>query len=107
MQTSNFQVKNLLRIDPEEGIPVKSVTIRRIPRYSFCLCFASFKKDYYNHWNYITYNYRVPETMPLYDILNEFQKGHSHMAVVIRNTDKTGQDSSNNNANGNHILKLG
>ncbi|XP_027930527.1 DUF21 domain-containing protein At2g14520-like [Vigna unguiculata] len=66
-------VKNLLRIDPEEGIPVKSVTIRRIPR--------------------------VPETMPLYDILNEFQKGHSHMAVVIRNTDKTGQDSSNNNAN--------
>ncbi|ONM07550.1 CBS domain containing protein [Zea mays] len=22
--------------------------------------------------------------MPLYDILNEFQKGHSHMAVVIR-----------------------
>lgn len=27
---------------------------------------------------------RVPETMPLYDILNEFQKGHSHMAVVVR-----------------------
>ncbi|XP_047160946.1 DUF21 domain-containing protein At2g14520-like isoform X2 [Vigna umbellata] len=66
-------VKNLLRIDPEEGIAVKSVTIRRIPR--------------------------VPETMPLYDILNEFQKGHSHMAVVIRNTDKTDQHSSNNNAN--------
>ncbi|XP_022642377.1 DUF21 domain-containing protein At4g33700 isoform X2 [Vigna radiata var. radiata] len=66
-------VKNLLTIDPEEGIPVKSVTIRRIPR--------------------------VPETMPLYDILNEFQKGHSHMAVVIRNTDKTSQYSSNNNGN--------
>lgn len=27
---------------------------------------------------------RVPETMPLYDILNEFQKGHSHMAAVIK-----------------------
>ncbi|KAH9664057.1 DUF21 domain-containing protein [Citrus sinensis] len=27
---------------------------------------------------------RVSETMPLYDILNEFQKGHSHMAVVVR-----------------------
>ena len=22
--------------------------------------------------------------MPLYDILNEFQKGHSHMAVVVK-----------------------
>lgn len=22
--------------------------------------------------------------MPLYDILNEFQKGHSHIAVVVR-----------------------
>ncbi|CAJ1961430.1 unnamed protein product [Sphenostylis stenocarpa] len=64
-------VKNLLTIDPEEEVPVKSVTIRRIPR--------------------------VPETMPLYDILNEFQKGHSHMAVVVRHSDKTGQQSSINN----------
>ncbi|GAB2292078.1 DUF21 domain-containing protein [Dionaea muscipula] len=51
-------VKNLLTIDPDDAVPVKSVTIRRIPR--------------------------VPETMPLYDILNEFQKGYSHMAVVVR-----------------------
>ncbi|KAL0365263.1 UNVERIFIED_CONTAM: DUF21 domain-containing protein [Sesamum angustifolium] len=51
-------VKNLLTIHPEDEVPVKSVTIRRIPR--------------------------VPETIPLYDILNEFQKGHSHMAVVVR-----------------------
>lgn len=29
-------------------------------------------------------NASVFEDMPLYDILNEFQKGHSHMAVVIR-----------------------
>jgi hypothetical protein len=28
--------------------------------------------------------------MPLYDILNEFQKGHSHMAVVVKyNMDKS------------------
>ncbi|KAJ0526592.1 hypothetical protein HanHA300_Chr09g0324901 [Helianthus annuus] len=28
--------------------------------------------------------YRVSDTMPLYDILNEFQKGLSHIAVVIQ-----------------------
>jgi metal transporter CNNM len=28
--------------------------------------------------------FRVPESAPLYDILNEFQKGHSHMAVVVK-----------------------
>ncbi|XP_017437385.1 DUF21 domain-containing protein At4g14240 isoform X2 [Vigna angularis] len=28
--------------------------------------------------------YRVPADMPLYDILNEFQKGSSHMAAVVR-----------------------
>ncbi|ANM62034.1 CBS domain protein (DUF21) [Arabidopsis thaliana] len=55
-------VKNLLTINPDEEIQVKNVTIRRIPR--------------------------VPETLPLYDILNEFQKGHSHMAVVVRQCDK-------------------
>jgi hypothetical protein len=32
--------------------------------------------------------YRVPDTLPLYDILNEFQKGHSHMAVVVRQCNK-------------------
>ncbi|KAI3878942.1 hypothetical protein MKX03_037339 [Papaver bracteatum] len=54
-------VKNLLTVHPNDELPVKSVTIRKIPR--------------------------VPETLPLYDILNEFQKGHSHMAVVIRRRD--------------------
>ncbi|KAI3752992.1 hypothetical protein L2E82_25035 [Cichorium intybus] len=58
-------VKNLLTIHPEDEVPVKSVTIRRIPK--------------------------VPETLPLYDILNEFQKGHSHMAVVVRQCDKTSE----------------
>ncbi|KAG4955819.1 hypothetical protein JHK85_042199 [Glycine max] len=66
------EIKNLLTIDPEDEAPVKCVTIRRIPR--------------------------VPETMPLYDILNEFQKGHSHMAIVVKHCDKTGYQSSNNNA---------
>ncbi|KGN43822.1 DUF21 domain-containing protein At2g14520 isoform X1 [Cucumis sativus] len=68
-------VKNLLTIHPDDEVPVKSVTIRRIPR--------------------------VPETMPLYDILNEFQKGHSHMAIVVKqcnkmngkSDDKTSDDS--------------
>lgn len=33
---------------------------------------------------------RVGEEMPLYDILNEFQKGHSHMAAVVKyNVEKT------------------
>uniref|UniRef100_A0A0D6R3G4 CNNM transmembrane domain-containing protein n=1 Tax=Araucaria cunninghamii TaxID=56994 RepID=A0A0D6R3G4_ARACU len=51
-------VKNLLSIHPSDEVPVKNVTIRKIP------C--------------------VPANLPLYDILNEFQKGHSHMAVVVR-----------------------
>ena len=29
-------------------------------------------------------SFRVSEDMPLYDILNEFQKGHSHIAVVYK-----------------------
>lgn len=68
-------VKNLLTIHPEDAIPVKNVTIRRIPR--------------------------VPETLPLYDILNEFQKGHSHMAVVVRQCNKSlEQPDSKSPANG-------
>ncbi|KAJ0097172.1 hypothetical protein Patl1_28463 [Pistacia atlantica] len=61
-------VKNLLTIHPEDEVPIKNVPIRRIPR--------------------------VSETMPLYDILNEFQKGHSHMAVVIRHQGKTQQPAA-------------
>lgn len=52
-------VKNLLTTRPEDEMPVRQhATIRKIPR--------------------------VEENMPLYDILNEFQKGHSHMAAVVR-----------------------
>ncbi|XP_028787152.1 DUF21 domain-containing protein At4g33700 [Neltuma alba] len=61
-------VKNLLTIHPEDEAPVKSVTIRRIPR--------------------------VEGSMPLYDILNEFQKGHSHMAVVVKQCENSSQHSA-------------
>ncbi|XP_031131179.1 DUF21 domain-containing protein At2g14520-like [Ipomoea triloba] len=61
-------VKNLLTVHPEDNIPVKNVTIRRIPR--------------------------VLETMPLDDILNEFQKGHSHMAVVVRQSNKKAEQTA-------------
>ncbi|RVX21838.1 DUF21 domain-containing protein [Vitis vinifera] len=49
-------VKSLLTVRAETETPVSAVSIRRIPR--------------------------VPADMPLYDILNEFQKGSSHMAAV-------------------------
>lgn len=44
-------------------------------------------------------SFRVSEDMPLYDILNEFQKGHSHIAVVYKDlnekkdTSKKGKES--------------
>ncbi|KAK7336732.1 hypothetical protein VNO77_17278 [Canavalia gladiata] len=53
-------VKNLLTVRAETETPVSAVSIRRIPR--------------------------VPADMPLYDILNEFQKGSSHMAAVVKVT---------------------
>ncbi|MBA0760320.1 hypothetical protein Gotri_023072 [Gossypium trilobum] len=71
---SGYKVKNLLTIHPEDEMPVKRVTIRRIPR--------------------------IQEALPLYDILNEFQKGHSHMAVIVRRCDKTEQSPSTNSAKG-------
>ncbi|KDP38502.1 hypothetical protein JCGZ_04427 [Jatropha curcas] len=51
-------VKNLLAVDPKGSVPLRKMIIRKIPR--------------------------VSEDMPLYDILNEFQKGHSHLAVVYK-----------------------
>ncbi|XP_002965481.2 DUF21 domain-containing protein At4g14240 [Selaginella moellendorffii] len=51
-------VKSLLTVRPEAETPVSAVSIRKIPR--------------------------VPADMPLYDILNEFQKGNSHMAAVVK-----------------------
>ncbi|GAB4843472.1 DUF21 domain-containing protein At4g14240, variant 3 [Ancistrocladus abbreviatus] len=51
-------VKSLLTVRAETETPVSAVSIRRIPR--------------------------VPADMPLYDILNEFQMGSSHMAAVVK-----------------------
>ncbi|CAN7066668.1 unnamed protein product [Brassica oleracea var. botrytis] len=51
-------VKSLLTVRAETETSVSSVSIRKIPR--------------------------VPSDMPLYDILNEFQKGNSHMAAVVK-----------------------
>ncbi|KAJ8766355.1 hypothetical protein K2173_022414 [Erythroxylum novogranatense] len=56
-------VKSLLTVRPETETPVSAVSIRRIPR--------------------------VPSDMPLYDILNEFQKGSSHMAAVVKAKDRS------------------
>ncbi|OAY75923.1 DUF21 domain-containing protein [Ananas comosus] len=41
----------------------------------------------------------VYEDLPLYDILNEFQKGHSHMAVVIKRTKDIGASSDKSKSN--------
>ncbi|KAI3953198.1 hypothetical protein MKX01_042193 [Papaver californicum] len=56
-------VKNLLTVDSDDAVPLNKMIIRKIPR--------------------------VLETVPLYDILNEFQKGHSHIAIVIRDHNET------------------
>ncbi|EEF52571.1 conserved hypothetical protein [Ricinus communis] len=54
-------VKNLLAVNLEDAVPLRKMIIRKIPR--------------------------VSEDMPLYDILNEFQKGHSHLAAVYKDLD--------------------
>ncbi|KAL8544104.1 hypothetical protein ACS0TY_004590 [Phlomoides rotata] len=53
-------VKNLIKCRPEDGTTIRNLSIRRIPRFHECL--------------------------PLYDILNQFQQGQSHMAVVVKCT---------------------
>ncbi|XP_021768951.1 DUF21 domain-containing protein At4g14240-like [Chenopodium quinoa] len=62
-------VKSLLTVRAETETPVSAVSIRRIPR--------------------------VPCDMPLYDILNEFQKGSSHMAAVVRTRAKSKSPTRN------------
>ncbi|PON58209.1 CBS domain containing protein [Parasponia andersonii] len=61
-------VKNLIFCHPEDETPVKYVTLRRMPRV-------------YDNW-------------PLYEILNQFLNGQSHMAVVVKCKD------AENNAEG-------
>ncbi|KAL3696775.1 hypothetical protein R1sor_010851 [Riccia sorocarpa] len=55
-------VKGLLTVRVEAETPISAVSIRPIPR--------------------------VPGDMPLYDILDQFQKGGSHMAAVVRSKNK-------------------
>uniref|UniRef100_A0A2N9IN11 CNNM transmembrane domain-containing protein n=1 Tax=Fagus sylvatica TaxID=28930 RepID=A0A2N9IN11_FAGSY len=69
-------VKNLIFCRPEDETPVKYMTIRRIPRV-------------YDNW-------------PLYDILNQFLKGHSHMAVVVKC--KKDDKNTENSAVGKHTM---
>ncbi|KMT16192.1 hypothetical protein BVRB_3g053520 [Beta vulgaris subsp. vulgaris] len=56
-------IKTLLTVRSESETPISAVSIRKIPR--------------------------VPADMPLYDILNEFQKGQSHMAAVVKAKSKS------------------
>ncbi|KAK7380381.1 hypothetical protein VNO78_32891 [Psophocarpus tetragonolobus] len=65
-------VKNLIFCRPEDETPIKNLIIRKIPRV-------------YENW-------------PLYEILNQFQKGHSHMAVVLKSNKDT--DSTRTHALG-------
>ncbi|XP_006649308.1 DUF21 domain-containing protein At2g14520-like [Oryza brachyantha] len=65
-------VKNLITCLPEDEVPIRNVTIRKIPR--------------------------VADDLPLYDILNEFQKGHSHMAVVVRRIKEAGASIEKTNS---------
>ncbi|KAK9045182.1 hypothetical protein V6N11_059071 [Hibiscus sabdariffa] len=51
-------VKNLIKFRPEDETSIRNLTIRCIPR--------------------------VHDRLPLYDVLNLFQEGHSHMAVVVK-----------------------
>ncbi|KAG5542309.1 hypothetical protein RHGRI_021996 [Rhododendron griersonianum] len=62
-------VKNLLAVGPKGALPLRKMLIRKIPREQGVV------KEFLGLS-------RVSEKMPLYDILNEFQKGHSHIAVV-------------------------
>ncbi|XP_043712745.1 DUF21 domain-containing protein At2g14520-like isoform X1 [Telopea speciosissima] len=71
-------VKNLLTIHPADEVPVKNVTIRKIPK--------------------------VPENLPLYDILNEFQKGHSHMAVVMWHRDNMVEQPTSKSPNNSKYI---
>ncbi|CAG7867632.1 unnamed protein product [Brassica rapa] len=67
-------VKSLLTVRAETETSVSSVSIRKIPR--------------------------VPSDMPLYDILNEFQKGNSHMAAVVKVKDKDKKKNTQLMSNG-------
>ncbi|XP_057508485.1 DUF21 domain-containing protein At5g52790-like isoform X2 [Actinidia eriantha] len=72
-------VKNVIKCRPEDETPIRNLTIRRIPR--------------------------VRDSVPLYDILNQFQKGHSHMAVVLKGKDAINETAENGMAK-NDVFKM-
>ncbi|KAJ9164230.1 hypothetical protein P3X46_023832 [Hevea brasiliensis] len=67
-------VKNLIKFRPEDETPIRETTIRKIPR--------------------------VHDRLPLYDILNQFQIGHSHMAVVVKGKDDVKEIAEETKTNG-------
>ncbi|KAK3150333.1 hypothetical protein QOZ80_3AG0231920 [Eleusine coracana subsp. coracana] len=73
-------VKNLITCRTEDEVPIRNVTIRKIPR--------------------------VADDLPLYDILNEFQKGHSHMAVVVKRTNSGISTENQKNAVPDHKINI-
>ena len=54
-------VKNLIRLRPEDETPIRDLKIRQVPT--------------------------VPTTKKCYDLLNLFQMGKSHLAIVVSNED--------------------
>ncbi|KAE9448420.1 hypothetical protein C3L33_19683, partial [Rhododendron williamsianum] len=88
--------EEFINLHPEDEVPVKAVTIRRIPRLKFRSSFLCVLFLYF----------RVPEILPLYDILNEFQKGHSHIAVVVRQCNKREEQPDNKIAENVDVEKI-
>ncbi|KAF5960017.1 hypothetical protein HYC85_001226 [Camellia sinensis] len=73
------EVKNLIKCCAEDETPIRILTIRRIPR--------------------------VEDSLPLYDILNQFQKGHSHMAAVVKSKHSV-KDSARNAIDKNDMITI-
>ncbi|KAK9672587.1 hypothetical protein RND81_12G110200 [Saponaria officinalis] len=56
-------VKNLIACRPEDETPIRNLSIRKVSRFY--------------------------DKLPLYDILNQFRKGHFHMGVVVKSMPDT------------------
>ncbi|KAL8199754.1 hypothetical protein R6Q57_013322 [Mikania cordata] len=62
-------VKSLIKFRPEDELSIKNLNIQKIPRIHECL--------------------------PLYEMLNLFRKGNSHMAVVVKSKNTLAKTHSN------------
>nr|XP_043617884.1 DUF21 domain-containing protein At2g14520 [Erigeron canadensis] len=74
-------VKGLIKLRPEDEVPIKNLSIQKIPRIHECL--------------------------PLYEMLNLFQKGQSHMAVVVRSKSSAIKTHINSNLTQINVEKTG